>query len=84
MGWSSTVMMLFMVAGSLVVGTLRDATGDFMLGFTVVGIGAATGLLWVMLASRPRLSQVVAAARKLSPLSAELIAVSRPNRSGGD
>ncbi len=82
MGWSSTVMMIFMVAGSLVVGTLRDATGDFALGFLVVGIAGATGLLWISLASRPRLAQVVAAARQLSPLSAELIAVSRPNRSG--
>ena len=47
MGWSSTVMMLFMVAGSLIVGTLRDVSGDFMLGFLVVGIGAGSGLLWV-------------------------------------
>lgn len=84
MGWSSTVMMLFMVAGSLIVGTLRDVSGDFMLGFLVVGIGAGSGLLWVALANRPRLAQAVAAARRLTPASAELIAVSRPNRPGGD
>lgn len=84
MGWSSTVMMLFMVAGSLIVGTLRDVSGDFMLGFLVVGIGAGTGLLWVALSTRPRLARVVAAARQLTPSSAQLIAVSRPNRPGGD
>lgn len=82
MGWSSTVMMLFMVAGSLIVGTLRDVSGDFMLGFTVVGIGAGTGVLWVAMASRPRLAQAVAAARRLTPGAAQLIAVSRPNRPG--
>ena len=84
MGWSSTVMMLFMVAGSLIVGTLRDVSGDFMLGFLVVGIGAGSGVLWVAMATRPRLAQAVAAARRLTPSSAQLIAVSRPNRPGGD
>lgn len=82
MGWSSTVMMLFMVAGSLIVGTLRDVSGDFMLGFLVVGIGAGSGVLWVAMASRPRLAQAVAAARHLAPGAAQLIAVSRPNRPG--
>ena len=82
MGWSSTVMMLFMVAGSLIVGTLRDVSGDFMLGFLVVGIGAGSGLLWVAMATRPRLAQAVAAARHLTPSSAQLIALSRPNRPG--
>ncbi|MXY85479.1 MAG: MFS transporter [Chloroflexi bacterium] len=84
MGWSSTVMMLFMVAGSLIVGTLRDVSGDFMLGFLVVGIGAGSGVLWVAMATRPRLAQAVAVARRLTPSSAQLIAVSRPNRPGGD
>ncbi|MXX49295.1 MAG: MFS transporter [Chloroflexi bacterium] len=84
MGWSSTVMMLFMVAGSLIVGTLRDVSGDFMLGFLVVGIGAGSGVLWVAMATRPRLAQAVVAARRLTPSSAQLIAVSRPNRPGGD
>ena len=83
MGWSSTVMMLFMVAGSLIVGTLRDVSGDFTLGFLVVGVGASSGLLWVAMATRPRLAQAVAAARQLAPSSAQLIAVSRPNRPGG-
>ena len=83
MGWSSTVMMIFMVAGSLIVGTMRDLTGDFMLGFLVVGIGAGSGLLWVALANRPRLAQAMAAATGLSPTAVQLIAVSRPNRPGG-
>ena len=83
MGWSSTVMMLFMVAGSLIVGTLRDVSGDFTLGFLVVGVGASSGLLWVAMATRPRLAQALAAARQLAPSSAQLIAVSRPNRPGG-
>ena len=83
MGWSSTVMMLFMVAGSLIVGTLRDVSGDFMLGFLVVGIGAGSGVLWVAMATRPRLAQAIAAARRMTPSSAQLIAVSRPNRPGG-
>ncbi len=83
MGWSSTVMMLFMVAGSIIVGTLRDVTGDFMLGFLVVGVGAGSGLLWVAMATQPRLARAVAAARQLTPGSAQLIAVSRPNRPGG-
>ena len=34
------------------------------------GIGAGTGVLWVAMASRPRLAQVMAAARQLTPPSA--------------
>jgi len=83
MGWSSTVMMIFMVAGSLIVGTMRDLTGDFTLGFLIVGIGAGSGLLWVALANRPRLAQAMTAATRLSPTAVQLIAVSRPNRPGG-
>lgn len=55
MGWSALVMGIFMTSGSSIVGVLRDATGDFTLGFLVVGIGAALGLIGTLMSTRPRL-----------------------------
>ena len=85
MGWSSTVMMLFMVAGSLIVGTLRDVSGDFMLGFLVVQHRGRIGCA-LDPCRHDRGFQAVAPfdhARHLTPGSAQLIVVSaRPNRPG--
>ena len=54
MGWASVVMMVYSAGGSLLAGALRDISGGWTLPFVVVGIGAASGLIWLALASRPK------------------------------
>ena len=55
MGWASVVMMVYSAGGSLLAGALRDISGGWTLPFIVVGIGAASGLFWLALATRPTL-----------------------------
>lgn len=55
MGWSSVVMSTFMVVGGLLASVLRDALGSYEIAFTVLGLGAGTGIIWILMASRPRL-----------------------------
>ena len=55
MGWSSIVMSVFMTVGGFLSAVLYDATGSYELPFTVLGLGAATGAVWVLLAVRPKL-----------------------------
>ena len=55
MGWASVVMMVYSAGGSLLAGALRDISGGWTLPFIVVGIGAASGLFWLALATRPKL-----------------------------
>lgn len=57
MGFSSLVMMIFMTAGVLLAGILRDLLGDYTVAFVVLGIGAGTGVVWTLLAGRPQLPQ---------------------------
>ena len=54
MGWASVVMMVYSASGGLLAGALRDSSGGWTLPFLVVGIGAASGLIWLAMASRPR------------------------------
>ena len=55
MGWASVVMMIYSAGGSLLTGALRDFSDGWALPFLVAGIGTASGLIWLALATRPRL-----------------------------
>ena len=55
MGWSSVVMSAFMTVGGFLSAVLYDATGSYEIPFTVLGLGAVTGMIWVLMAGRPRL-----------------------------
>ena len=80
MGWSSIVMSTFMTVGGFLSSVLFDATGSYGIPFTVLGLGALTGAIWVLMAGRPRLPgiRVVTATGPLS--RAQPIAIFRPNR----
>ncbi len=55
MGWSSMVVMLGMVAGPVLAGVLRDATGSYVLGFIILAAFAGLGSVWFHLAKPPAL-----------------------------
>lgn len=57
MGWASMIMMLYSAGGSLLTGALRDISDGWSLPFLVAGIGTASGLIWLALATRPRLPE---------------------------
>ena len=80
MGWSSIVMSTFMTVGGFLSSVLFDATGSYAIPFTVLGLGALTGAIWVLMAGRPRLPgvRVVTATGPLQ--RAQPIAMFRPNR----
>ncbi len=80
MGWSSIVMSAFMTVGGFLSSVLFDATGSYAIPFTVLGLGALTGAIWVLMAGRPRLPgvRVVTATGPLR--AAQPIAMFRPNR----
>lgn len=54
MGWSSLIIMLGTMSGPLVVGVLRDMTGSYTAGFTVVTVGASMAAGFFLLSTRPR------------------------------
>ena len=53
MGYSSLVVMTGMVSGPLVAGTLRDLTGTYELGFTILSGLALLGVVFFVLATPP-------------------------------
>ena len=53
MGLSQLVMTTGLVGGPLVAGIIADQTGDFRTGFTVLGVLAAAGSIFFVLASKP-------------------------------
>ncbi len=55
MGWSAMIMMLGTMSGPIIVGWLRDSTGTYTLGFTVITIGASVAVLFFHLATKPSL-----------------------------
>ena len=57
MGWASVVMMIYSAGGSLLTGALRDVSDGWALPFLVAGIGTASGLVWLAMATRPRLPE---------------------------
>ena len=79
MGWSSMVMSAFMVVGGILASVLRDTLGDYQIAFTVLGLGAGTGVIWVLMAGRPRLPGAGVVAQ-VSMEAARLVAYRRPNR----
>ena len=74
MGWASVVMMVYSAAGGLLAGALRDMTGGWTWPFITVGLVAASGLIWIALASRPRLRQ---------PFDPRQLAMAYPQARGG-
>lgn len=55
LGYSSLVVMVGTIAGPLLAGTLRDVTGSYTLGFTIVAGLASTGVAFFLLATPPEL-----------------------------
>lgn len=55
MGWSSVVMSAFMTVGGFLSAVIYDAAGSYEIPFTVLGLGALTGAVWVLMANRPRI-----------------------------
>lgn len=48
MGWSRIIVTIGAIGGPIVAGVLADATGDYRLGFTILGVGAAAGVgFWI-------------------------------------
>ncbi|MGF1599385.1 MAG: MFS transporter [Acidimicrobiales bacterium] len=55
MGWSSLIMMLGTMSGPIIVGMVRDATGSYTIGFTIITVGASLATVFFLLAGRPSL-----------------------------
>jgi len=53
MGWSQIVVTMGSIAGPVLAGVLADSTGDYQLGFTILGIAAAFGVVFWILAAPP-------------------------------
>ena len=53
MGFSSMIMMVGMTAGPIVAGVLRDWTGSYELGFTVLAILAGMGSIFFVFSTPP-------------------------------
>ena len=53
MGFSSMIVMLGMITGPLLAGFLKDATGEYTVGFTVLAIAAGAGSIFFYLATPP-------------------------------
>lgn len=57
MGVSTLIVMAGMTSGPLIAGFLADRTGDYQLGFTVLGIAAIVGSLFFILLRKPTYSR---------------------------
>ena len=55
MGWSAMIMMLGTMSGPIIVGLVRDSTGTYQLGFTVITVGASLAIAFFALATPPAL-----------------------------
>jgi len=53
MGFSSMIVMIGMITGPLLAGFLRDQTGAYTAGFTVLALGAGLGSIFFYLAKPP-------------------------------
>ena len=80
MGWSSVVMSTFMTLGGFLSAVLYDATGSYEIPFLVLGLGALSGVIWVLMAGRPRLPGIRVMSAGAALRSAQPIAMFRPNR----
>ena len=53
MGISATVLMVGQITGPLAAGIMADATGDYVLGFTILAVLSGMGSVFFLLARRP-------------------------------
>lgn len=53
MGWSQIIVTMGSIAGPVLAGVLADSTGDYQLGFTILGLAAASGVIFWVLAAPP-------------------------------
>ena len=53
MGWSNIIVTMGAIAGPVLAGSLADATGEYRLGFTILGIAAACGTVFWVFATPP-------------------------------
>jgi len=53
MGLSSLIVMLGTVLGPIIAGVLADVTGSYRLGFIVLAVLAALGMMFFVLATPP-------------------------------
>ena len=83
MGWTSMVMMPFMTIGMLGSGIMRDIFGSYDLAFIIFSIGAGTGVIWILMSTRPRLPGPprLPLVPPLPPV-ARMVVAARPNRPG--
>lgn len=54
MGFSSMIVMMGMMGGPLIAGTLADRTGSYQLGFTILACIAGAGFIFFVLATPPK------------------------------
>ena len=80
MGWTSMVMMPFMTIGMLGSGIMRDIFGSYDLAFIIFSIGAGSGVLWILISTRPRLPGIRVITAQGALAGAQPIAMFRPNR----
>ena len=80
MGWTSMVMMPFMTIGMLGSGIMRDIFGSYDLAFIIFSIGAGSGVIWILMSTRPRLPGVRVMTAQGALAAAQPIAMFRPNR----
>ena len=53
MGFSSLIVMIGMIVGPIFAGAMYDTTGSYEIGFTVLAVLAAFGLLFFVFAPKP-------------------------------
>ncbi len=53
MGWSNIIVTMGAISGPVLAGVLADVTGDYQLGFTILGVAAAAGTVFWVLATPP-------------------------------
>jgi sugar phosphate permease len=53
LGLSTVLLAIGQIGGPMIAGALADATGDYRVGFTLIGVMAVLGALFFLLARRP-------------------------------
>ena len=53
MGFSSLIVMLGMISGTLLASIIADVTGEFRIGFTILAVASALGSLFFLFAKPP-------------------------------
>lgn len=69
MGASTTIFVWGQIGGPLLAGVMADATGDYVLGFTVLAVLAGCGSAFFIFARRPTPPQAVGYATKAATTS---------------